>query len=60
MKNKIIKKIIDYFDSNKRIEKGKIKDAKYYELLALSRMTGEQILNELNEREKKEYSKYLE
>jgi len=33
--------------------------ALYYELLALSRMTGEQILNELTNKERKEYEKFL-
>jgi len=33
--------------------------AQYWELLALSRMTGEQISNELSENERKEYEKSM-
>lgn len=39
---------------------GKEKTAIDYELIALSRMTGEQIINELNEDERAEYEKFLE
>jgi hypothetical protein len=44
---------------NKYTRFAEINTALYFELLALSRMTGEQILNELKDNERKEYEKYM-
>jgi hypothetical protein len=38
----------------------KCKTAREYELLALSRMTGEQIANELTDKERKHYYKLMD
>lgn len=51
--------MIDGNIGSKKKGRRKKMTAKQYELLALSRMTGEQIMNELSPEERKEYARYL-